>query len=229
MTTRDIGVLVVDDDFNVAALHADFVSRVHGFTVVGNAHTARAALEIARTRSPDLVLLDLYLPDEHGLALLPRLRAGAGPHPDVIAVTAARDMPSVRTAMQRGVVQYLVKPFPFRLLAERLTAYRELWLRTAAGGTLDQRDVDRLFSLAPAESTATLPKGCSLPTLALVRATFDTADGDLSASEVAQRVGISRATAQRYLGHLQREGVLVLQLRYGSAGRPEHRFRRVRA
>jgi response regulator of citrate/malate metabolism len=228
MTVRDIGVLVVDDDFNVAALHADFVSRVHGFTVVGSAHTARAALEIARTRSPDLVLLDLYLPDEHGLALLPRLRAGAGPHPDVIAVTAARDMPSVRTAMQRGVVQYLVKPFPFRLLAERLTAYRDLWLRTAAGGALDQRDVDRLFGRPPAESS-TLPKGCSLPTLALVRATFDTADGDLSASEVAQRVGISRATAQRYLAHLQHEGTLVLQLRYGSAGRPEHRFRRVRA
>lgn len=229
MTTRDIGVLVVDDDFNVAALHADFVSRVHGFTVVGSAHTARDALEIARARNPDLVLLDLYLPDEHGLALLSRLRAGAGPHPDVIAVTAARDMPSVRTAMQRGVVQYLVKPFSSGLLAQRLTAYRELWLRTTAGGTLDQRDVDRLFGLAPAESSTTLPKGCSLPTLALVRATFDSADGDLSASEVAERVGISRATAQRYLAHLEHEGILVLQLRYGSAGRPEHRYRPVRA
>jgi response regulator of citrate/malate metabolism len=228
MTTRDIGVLVVDDDFKVAALHADFVSRVHGFTVVGNAHTAHAALEIARTRSPDLVLLDLYLPDEHGLALLPRLRSGAGPHPDVIAITAARDMPSVRTAMQGGVVHYLVKPFPFRLLAQRLTAYRDIWLRTTAGGTLDQRDVDQIFGLSAAETATTLPKGCSLPTLALVRAAFDAADGDLSASEVGERVGISRATAQRYLAHLQHEGTLVLQLRYGTAGRPEHRFRRTR-
>jgi len=122
----------------------------------------------------------------------------------------------------------LVKPFPFRLLAQRLTAYRDLWLRTAAGGMLDQRDVDRFFALVPAEPSS-LPKGCSRPTLALVRAAFDSAEGDLSASEVAEPVGISRATAQRYLAHLQREGLLVLQLRYGSAGRPEHRFRRVRA
>ncbi|NMI00925.1 response regulator [Pseudonocardia acidicola] len=227
MRTRDIDVLVVDDDFRVAALHADFVGRVPGFAVVASAHTARAALEVVRTGRPDLVLLDLYLPDEDGLTLLSRLREGAGPHPDVIAVTAARDMPSVRAAMQRGVVQYLVKPFPFRALADRLEAYRTLWMRSTADGEVEQGEVDRLFGLMRSgESTSSLPKGCSEATMALVRAAFDSPGADLSASEIAERVGISRATAQRYLAHLAGEGKLVMHLRYGSAGRPEHRFRR---
>jgi response regulator of citrate/malate metabolism len=224
---KDLQVLVVDDDFRVAALHADFVGRVDGFAVAATAHTAHAALECAHTYQPDLVLLDLYLPDENGLWVLQRLREGAGPHPDVIAITAARDLPSIRTAMQRGVVNYLVKPFPFHALAERLTAYRTLFEQTHAEGDVAQRDVDRLFGLMRStEEAPRLPKGHSEPTMALVRAEFDAPDADLSAAEVADRTGISRATAQRYLALLVRSGALELHLRYGSTGRPEHRYRR---
>jgi response regulator of citrate/malate metabolism len=224
--SAEITVLVVDDDFRVAALHADFVGRVPGFRVTATAHTAAAALECVRTRAPDLVLLDLYLPDLDGLQLLGRLREGRGPHPDVIAVTAARDMPSVHLAMQRGAVQYLVKPFRFRALAERLTVYRDLWTRTRSGGEVEQVEVDRIFGLMRSvETTSVLPKGCSEATMALVRAVFAEPDAECSASEVADRVGISRTTAQRYLAHLADTGSIELRLRYGSAGRPEHRYR----
>jgi response regulator of citrate/malate metabolism len=221
-----IGVLVVDDDFRVADLHAQFVQRVPGFSVVGVAHTGSAALDVARNQRPDLVLLDLYLPDEHGLSVLKKLREGDGPHPDVIVISAARDVPSVRAAMQGGVVQYLVKPFAFRVFADRLTGYRELWEQARRTGDVGQRDVDRLFSLmrSPAGPTD-LPKGLSEPTMALVRAEFDRADAEFSAAEVAERIGVSRATAQRYLAVLVNDGKLELTLRYGTAGRPEHRYR----
>jgi response regulator of citrate/malate metabolism len=223
----DVRVLVVDDDFRVAALHAEFVDRVEGFTVVATAHTAHAAVDSAQTSGPDLVLLDLYLPDESGLWVLQRLREGPAPHPDVIAITAARDLASIRTAMQRGVVNYLVKPFPFRALVERLTAYRALYEQSRAEGTAAQRDVDRLFGLMRStEAAPRLPKGHSEPTMALVRAEFEAPDADLSATEVAEHTGISRATAQRYLSLLVRSGALELHLRYGSTGRPEHRYRR---
>jgi response regulator of citrate/malate metabolism len=226
---RAIGVLVVDDDFRVAELHAQFVARVPGFTVVGVAHTGNAAVEAARSKRPDLVLLDLYLPDEHGLSVLRRLREGDGPHPDVIVITAAQDLPSLRTAMQWGVVHYLVKPFAFRLFAERLSNYRALWTQTQHAGEVAQGDVDRLFGLmrGPAAGSQ-LPKGLSEPTMALVRAQFAAPDGDFSAAEIATRIGVSRATAQRYLALLVDAGALELALRYGSAGRPEHRYRHAR-
>jgi response regulator of citrate/malate metabolism len=225
-----IGVLVVDDDFRVAELHAQFVARVPGFTVVGTAHTGNAAVEVTRSKHPDLVLLDLYLPDEHGLSVLRRLREGEGPHPDVIVITAARDVSSLRSAMQWGVVQYLVKPFAFRVFAERLANYRTLWLQTRRTGEVGQGDVDRLFGLlrSPAGGSQ-LPKGLSEPTMTLVRAQFELPDAEYSASEIASRIGVSRATAQRYLSVLVDAGALELSLRYGSAGRPEHRYHRAAA
>lgn len=227
MTERDIGVLVVDDDFRVAALHAEFVNRIDGFIVVSIVHSGRAAIDASRSHQPDLVLLDLYLPDEDGLSVLGHLREGDGPHPDVVVITAARDLPSIRTAMQRGVVHYLVKPFPFRTLAERLTAYRDLWTQTRASRDVEQSEVDRLFGLMRhSERSPQLPKGHSEPTTALVRAAFNPLGADWSAAEIAEHVGVSRATAQRYLAQLVKQGTLELHLRYGTTGRPEHRYRR---
>jgi response regulator of citrate/malate metabolism len=225
----DIRVLIVDDDFRVAQIHAEYVKRVNGFAVVGTAHTASACAEAVTLLQPDLILLDLYLPDEHGLSLLHRLRDGARPHPDVVAITAARDIASVRAAMQLGVVYYLVKPFRFEALRERLGSYSELRQRSRALAEADQGDVDELFGLLRSPEPVSLPKGHSAPTLAAVQAAFDGArDSDLSATEVAEQAGISRPTAQRYLAHLVRTGVLEMHLRYGTAGRPEHRYRRAR-
>lgn len=174
------------------------------------------------------MLLDLYLPDEDGLTVLSRLHEGSPPYPDVIT-TAARDLPSIRIAMQRGVVHYLVKPFPFRTLAERLSTYQRLWQRSSSPGEASQEDVDRMFELMRASESSHLPKGQSEPTMALIRAAFDGQGADWSAAEIAEHVGVSRATAQRYLAYLVRTGVVELHLRYGSAGRPEHRYRRLEA
>jgi response regulator of citrate/malate metabolism len=219
-----ISTLVVDDDYRVAAIHAGYVQRVAGFRVTGTAHTAATAWQAICANPPDLVLLDLYLPDEHGLTLLRRIQSIDGPRPDVIVITAARDIRSVRTAMQLGTVHYLVKPFGFNRLAERLVAYRDLHSRL---GTIDQEadqdDVDTLYGLlrtAPASG-----KGFSPSTMGLVRDAVRAAAPDVSATELAGSLGISRPTAQRYLSHLAQQGTVEILLRYGATGRPEHRYR----
>lgn len=221
-------VLVVDDDYRVAGIHAAFVERVPGFVVVGKAQSAQEALTLARTLRPDLVLLDLYLPDGDGLDVVRALLEYPDP-PAIIVITAAREIASVRQAMQLGALHYLVKPFRFGVLAERLAAFQQLRRHMARlGNEPEQADVDKLFGMLRVPSSAlTRPdKGHSAPTLELVRDAVVASDGDVSAAEVAESVGISRATAQRYLTYLERHGVLKLQLRYGTTGRPEHRYRR---
>ncbi len=225
-----IRTLVVEDDFRVSAINAAYVRRVTGFEVAGQAATVAEALTAVRELRPDLLLLDVYLPDGSGLEVLRELtRDAGGARPDALMTTAARDVGSVRTAMKLGAVGYLVKPFSAAALAERLTAYRELRHRADALGAqteTDQAEVDALFSAArPAALPAVPAKGHSAPTLALVRDAVRAARRDLSAAEVAEATGISRATAQRYLAYLVREGLARLELRYGSTGRPEHRYR----
>jgi response regulator of citrate/malate metabolism len=224
MTTPTVGVLVVDDDFRIAAINAAYVQRVDGFDVVGQAHTAAHAMTSIDALRPDLILLDLYLPDENGLDLMRRLADRTGSRPDVLAVTAARDVTSVRTAMQLGAVSYLVKPFPSTALRDRLAAYRQLRQRLTALSEADQADVDELFGLLRTTTHLTPPKGHSAPTLALVREAVRGAGRDVSAAEVATMVGISRPTAQRYLTFLEQHGIVTLHLRYGTTGRPEHRY-----
>jgi response regulator of citrate/malate metabolism len=225
-----IRTLVVDDDFRVSHIHSEYVSRVPGFGVVGEAASVAEALEAVRTLRPDLLLLDIFLPDGSGLDVLRRLTGDeGGARPDALMITADRDIESVRTAMKLGAVGYLVKPFGSPDLGERLTAYRELQHRVEVLGPAaetDQADVDALFSAARPPAVPRVPaKGHSAPTLTLVHQALRTASGPVSAAEAAELTGVSRATAQRYLSYLVKEGMVRLELRYGAAGRPEHLYR----
>ncbi|WP_053207229.1 response regulator [Jiangella muralis] len=226
----DVRTLVVDDDFAVAAIHRGFVEAVPGLAVVGEVHLGADALRAVEELEPELILLDIYLPDISGIEFLNRLRARSAPQVDVIAITAARELATVRAAMAGGVIDYLVKPFTLDVFADRMNTYlarREQLRRTAAraaGGRLDQDQVDELLR-SPAAGAVKLPKGLSERTLDLVSAELAGAGGDLSASELAERVGLSRISARRYLEHLAATGRATVAPRYGSAGRPEHGYR----
>ncbi|MFD6286967.1 response regulator [Streptomyces sp. NPDC060205] len=221
-----IDVLVVDDDFMVARVHRAFVDRVEPFRVVGVASTGEQAARAVDELHPDLVLLDLYLPDVFGLDVIPRLRT-AGHDCDVMVISAARETDAVRGAVRHGVVDYLLKPFEFEDLRARLERYAVRRGRVLATVVHGQADVDRVLAGAavPAVAPATLPKGLSVETAALIERTLRTAQDTLSAAECATLAGISRVSARRYLEHFHSLGSAEVTLRYGAAGRPERRYR----
>jgi two-component system CitB family response regulator len=220
-----IGVLIVEDDFRVAEIHRAYVQRLEGFAVLAEAHTAAEAIRLAEESRPDLVLLDIYLPDRSGLDVLRALRM-PGRHPvDVIAITADKDVDTLREALTAGVVHYLVKPFQFSAFREKLESYAAMRARLGQVSEVDQDEVDRIYGLLRADGGTTLPKGLSRTTLGLVARALRDAGEDVSAVDVARSTGISRVTSRRYLEHLARSGAVEISMRYGSAGRPEHRYR----
>ncbi len=225
--TGQARTLVVEDDPVVATVHRGFVESHPRFVVVGEARTGADALRLASALRPDLVLLDLHLPDIGGLDVLQRLRMLPGPPVDVVATTAVRELDSVRQAMAGGVVAYLVKPFTSAALRARLD---EVWQRREdvrrAQDTLDQDEVDQL--LAGPRAADRPPKGLSGRSRDLVREALARLCGavpDASAAEVAEAVGMSRVSARRYLEHLVAEGHAQVTPRYGATGRPETRYR----
>jgi response regulator of citrate/malate metabolism len=221
-----IGVLIVDDDFMVAKVHAGFVAALDGFAVVGTAATGADALDAVRRLEPDLVLLDVYLPDMTGLDVLHRLRAD-GSSADVMMITAARDVESIRSALHGGVLHYLVKPFDRRAFETRLRDYAVLRGELAELGEAGQADVDRVFAGArgTGPAPAATPKGIAPETLELVRAALGAAGPEgLSATECSERTGLARVSARRYLEQLVTQQEADVRQRYGTAGRPERRF-----
>ena len=222
---NEYSVLVVDDDFMVAKIHTRYLATVSGFRVVATVHTGAEALTALTEFHPDLMLLDVYLPDMTGIDVLRRARQDF-PDVDVIVVTAARELDTVREAMRGGAVSYLVKPFEYEALGERLEHYRRTRSVLSASERADQKQIDQLFGL-PAESGVAdrteLPKGLSRETALAVLAIL-TRDESISATECAQRIGLSRVSARRYLEHLERTDVVEVTLKYG-VGRPERLYR----
>jgi response regulator of citrate/malate metabolism len=215
-----IRVLVVDDDFMVAKVHSGYVARTPGFEVVGVAHNGADAVRLVRELRPDLVLLDVYLPDVDGLTVLRELR-GLRDDVDVIVITAATDVETVRSAMRGGVLHYLIKPFEYAALRDQLAHFAALHRRLDQLASAGQADVDQVFGARP-RSAPVLPKGLTAQTAALVERVLR--ERPVTASECADATELARVSARRYLEHFVSTGKAEVRLKYGGTGRPERLY-----
>lgn len=217
-----IRTLVVDDDFMAVQVHRELIERVPGFTVVGEARSGRQTLAQVQELRPDLVVLDIYLPDMSGVEVMRRMRAAPDVTADIIAITSAKDIEVLRASMSLGVVHYIVKPFTFRVLRERLESYAAATSRLDAMERPGQHDIDRVYRLLRTTTEHALPKGISAPTLELVADIVRGSPEGITSADVADQAGFSPGVARRYLRHLVDAGTVAFTLRYGVTGRPEH-------
>lgn len=225
-----IRVLIVEDDPLIAEAHRLYAERVPGFVVHSTAGTGGAAMRTtiaaAKAGTPiELVLLDIGLPDASGIEVASAL-GGVRPAPDIIAISSERDLSVVRSAVAHGIAMYLLKPFTFAALRDKLEHYRQYREALGSGGAAaGQHEIDRaLNALRSADQRLTTSKGVSADTLDLVVGALRGAPDGLNASEVAERLGISRVTAWRYLERLADDGAAGRSTEYGRAGRPQVRY-----
>lgn len=217
--SQKVRILVVDDDFRVAAVHADALAQLDRCEVVGRATTLGQARQVLSSTPVDLVVADEYLPDGSGSDLVGAADAA------VIMVTASDAPATVRRALLRGAFGYILKPFAMPVLIDRVTAFVRYHDAVSAERPRTQADIDALISHAhPRSPGAAMPKGRSAVTANAIAAMLRDSDGPVTAVAVADGIGISRATAQRYLSDMVAEGSAELALRYGTTGRPEHSY-----
>jgi two-component system CitB family response regulator len=214
MTDRTWSVLVVDDDFRVAGIHAEMVDSAPGFTVQNSVRTIAEAQEAIKSFPPDLMLVDVFLPDGDGIELVHHTGI------DAIILSAADEAATVRRAMRAGALGYLLKPFQRAQLLERLDRYARYRHVVEGKRGLRQDKIDQAMSILYG-AAPTLPVSSSSTEQLLLDALES---GELSAAEAAEIAGVSRATAQRRLATMASQGVVQIRLRYGAAGRPEHLY-----
>ena len=212
--TNPVRVLILDDDFRVGQLHRGIVDAQAGFIALEPVRSIVEARESIRSSRPDLLLADVFLPDGDGIALVQD--AGV----DAILISAADDAPTIRRALKSGAVGYLLKPFDRRALTGLLDRYARYRNLLAGDRPLQQDDVDRALAILHGSGEPVSVSRSATEQLVLAAL----GDGEASAAEVGERVGISRATAQRHLAALAARTVVEVSLRYGATGRPEHRY-----
>lgn len=216
MSSLSVRVLLVEDDLRVARVNRDLLERDPDVHVVGSAGSCQQGDALAMALKPDLILLDVHLPDGSGLGLLRHWRL-QGMTNDVALITAADDEHSVRQALAHGAFDYLIKPFTAARLSELLARHRAR--RADISQRRDQASLDRLLGVT-GTSVEALPRGVDPHTLERVATALNEAGQALSAEEVGELVSLSRVTAWRYLEYLVKQNRVQLEHQYGLAGRP---------
>lgn len=222
MTT---GVLLIEDDPMVQEVNRQFINRISDFDVIGVASSGEEGLRLVRELNPNLILLDVYMPELNGVDLLKTLRKDEL-QVEVIAITAANDIETVRTMLHHGARDYLIKPFKFERFQQALLDFKTYHDKLGGKGSVSQCDLDEIAVKpeSPRNSIKPLPKGLNKQTLKQILNYLETHEEPLTAEETAEGIGIARVTARRYLDHMQKSGQVKIEIQYGTVGRPLNRY-----
>ncbi|MED4224512.1 response regulator [Neobacillus cucumis] len=222
-------VMIVEDDPLAAKVYKQFAEKIDGFEVSAIANSGNEALMYLQTFKPQLILLDIYLPDVNGIDLLRIIRMNHRGI-DVIPITAANDADTVTEAIRGGVFSYLIKPIDVKKFTDEMTRYKQTMQQLKVKKTMDQREIDAYFSLKEnANQIRTnekqLPKGIDKFTLIRVRDKLRFEKESVSAEELAVLLGITDSTARKYLEYLSSIDELEVDIQYGMVGRPERKYK----
>lgn len=226
MVDQLLRVLVVDDDFMIAKLHGKFITSQKGYQLVGTAHSYEEAMAIMEKTEPDLLLLDVYLPDCSGIELLRTVRT-QNRRCDVILITAAKELEVVEDGFRLGIIDFLIKPFNLTQLQTALSKYAKFKSRLSISAELDQGTVDDLKKLRISESLTNQvnQKGIDQRTLEKIKKCISQSLEPLSADQIAKLAGVSLSTTRTYLSYMVDEQQLIEEQKYGTVGRPLRLYR----
>ena len=117
MTSNPKTVLIIEDEADAADLFAEMM-RVSGFRVLKTTRSA-PALAMMTTEKPDVVILDIMMPETSGLDILREMRVTPELETIPVVVVSAKSMPvDIKTGMEAGASTYLTKPVGFLELKE---------------------------------------------------------------------------------------------------------------
>jgi response regulator of citrate/malate metabolism len=220
-----IKVLIIEDNIEIARLHERFTNKVQGFEVVGIANDFSSAKEMLEILKPDLILLDIYFPEKSGIDLLWEIRSNHI-NTDIIIITAATDSETLREAKLGGVFDYIIKPVILDRFISTLENYKSYYSQINKIDVADQDVVDKIFKVeltSPPLHNDT-PKGIDKLTLNKIIEFLNHYGDEITASELKDKIGVSRNTARRYLEYLREIGVIDVNIDYGTIGRPEKKY-----
>lgn len=115
--TRLSVILVDDNELTRAALRLMIAG--DEYEIAGEAASGRAAIDIVLKLQPDIVCLDIQMPDISGLDVLQSIKDA---HPDIVVlmVTSSNDLPTIKRAISEGAAGFIVKPFTLGTVQDSL-------------------------------------------------------------------------------------------------------------
>ncbi len=185
---NSIRVMMVDDHILVRRGMAVFLSGFDDLELVGEAGTGREALDLCATAQPDVILMDIMLPDTDGITITRTIRAQY-PNVQVVMLTSSLDEGLVRSALQAGAIGYMLKNIAIDEMAATIRAVH------AGKPTLSPEAAQTLINMAvqPRKSANTYQL------TERERTILDLMVQCLNNQEIADQLFVSRATVKAYV------------------------------
>ncbi|WP_447876755.1 response regulator [Serratia fonticola] len=227
MQPETLDVLIVEDEPQLATLHAEFLEKNFNLRVVAYAATLAEARAKVNAHQPRLILLDNFLTDGQGIALMEEA-AVKKPGCSVIFITAASDMNTCSQAIRNGAFDYIIKPVSYKRLRNSLERFMQFVQTQRTFKVIDQSSVDALYNLQSKQfSNEPSAKGIETITLELVQALFiEQPEVAHAVEDVVSHAGISKTTARRYLEYCVATQFVQVEMLYGNIGHPRRLYRK---
>lgn len=214
-----ISVLIVEDDPMVAELNRLYTEKIDGFHVIKIVNNGRDAIDFLSNHSVHLVLLDVFMPHMQGLAVLKKIKSLFS-DVNVIMITANRASLDIKTALNHGVIDYIVKPFTFERFQSTLLAFSQRYKILHSEEELTQSALDKIISIDIPKLQSQHPKGINEQTLLTIKKLIKNFTHTFTVAEIADISGLSRISLKKYLDYLENQGELESELLYSTMGRP---------
>ncbi|WP_251862049.1 response regulator [Clostridium sp. Marseille-Q2269] len=223
-----IQVMIVEDDPMVREINSKFLKRVEGFSLYKAVSNLDEAKKFISLKKPDLILLDVYLPKENGIDLLKWIRE-KNIDIDIILITADKSIERIQQAFRGGVVDYLIKPFNFQRFKEALIQFKSRYYEFKKNDVIEQKELDKVIAGAnTSQSEDDFAKGLNKYTYNSIWKEIEQGnDKDLTAEDLAEKLGIARVTVRRYLEFMEKENKVEKLVEYGKVGRPQYKYHKV--
>lgn len=140
-----IKVFIAEDDFRIAAIHEQFLSRIDGVEIAGKALNGEDTVKALKENYVDLLLLDIYMPDKLGVEVITELRSSGLKHIDIIVITAVSDKKFFEESLRSGIFRYLIKPVSLERFTEAIQSYKEYRKLLNSQNYVDQDLADNLL------------------------------------------------------------------------------------
>ncbi|MDD6564745.1 MAG: response regulator [Clostridiales bacterium] len=213
-------VLIVEDDPMVAMLNKQYTNQNPHFHVAQVVNDGTSAWEYLTKNTIHLVILDVYMSQIDGLALLRKIREH-NLNVSVIMVTAANDTTTVEESFRLGITDYLVKPFYNARFQQALETFRSRQDAFHDLSSFSQVNIDSIINTNSAKSSVQLPKGIVYTTLEIICNFLENdINNEYTGEEIADKVNLSRVTVKRYMNYLLEEGKILGRMNYETGGRP---------
>lgn len=216
--SEGIRILVADDNAQFRAGLRALLDATPETELAGEAATGHEAVHLADQLQPDVVLMDIQMPDLDGIEATRRITAGS-PHIGVLMLTMSDDDDSVFQAMRAGARGYLLKG---ALRAEILRAINSVYSGEAIFGPSLARRLVQFFAVPRTD-----PLAAAFPHLTdRERAVLDLIAGHRTNAEIAQKLGVSSKTVRNQVSNiltkLQVETRAEAIIRARQANRPDN-------